>query len=286
MSMSVIPSLLARHSLRASRRPVAHALHCAPRWCRGLASEVPPVTQTNRAETSLKRFWKEVGIETRDGKLAVTLDKRALKTPEGNKLALPEEKRLVATLIANEWDNQVALLKQHALPMTSITSRAIDAMDNEETRSEVRAALLKYFDTDTICFFSDRPEALAQLQRDNWDPVIAWAREKFGIEVRTTNTIMFEPQPAESKVVLDEVMQGFDRWQMAAMERATYTTKSFLLALALVHKQITAEQAALAAQVEVSSQIETWGEVEDSHDVDYHDVRRHVGSAALLIADI
>ena len=58
-------------------------------------------------------------------------------------------------------------------------------------------------------------------------------------------------------------MQSFDRWQMAAMERATYTTKSFLLALALVHKQITAEQAALAAQVEVSSQIQTWGEVED-----------------------
>ena len=50
---------------------------------------------------------------------------------------------------------------------------------------------------------------------------------------------------------------------LLAMERATYTTKSFLLALALVHKQITAEQAALAAQVEVSSQIQTWGEVED-----------------------
>lgn len=47
------------------------------------------------------------------------------------------------------------------------------------------------------------------------------------------------------------------------MERATYTTKSFLLALALVQKQITAEQAALASQVEVASQIETWGEVED-----------------------
>lgn len=153
-------------------------------------------------------------------------------------------------------------------------------MDNDETRKEVRAALLQYFDTDTIwcaflslshladtkshtSFFSDLPEALAQQQREHWNPIIAWAREKFGIEIRTTNTILFEPQPAESKVVLDEVMQKFDRWQMAAMERATYTTKSFLLALALVHKQITAEQAALAAQLEVSSQIQTWGEVED-----------------------
>ncbi|KZV70654.1 ATP12-domain-containing protein [Peniophora sp. CONT] len=283
----MIPTLLAQHSLRAvSRKPVSHALHCAPRWCRGLASEVPPVTATNRAETSKKRFWKEVGIESKDGVLSVTLDKRSLKTPDGNKLAVPQEKRLLATLIANEWDNQILLLKQHALPMTSITARAIDAMDNEETRKEVRAALLKYFDTDTICFFSDHPPALAELQAEHWNPVIAWAREKFGIEIRTTNTIMFEPQPAESKVVLDEVMQTFDRWQMAALERATYTTKSFLLAMALVHKQITAEQAAVAAQVEVSSQIQKWGEVEDSHDVDYHDVRRHVGSAAIVLADI
>jgi chaperone required for assembly of F1-ATPase len=47
------------------------------------------------------------------------------------------------------------------------------------------------------------------------------------------------------------------------MERATYTTKSFLIALALVKRHITAEEAALAAQVEVSSQIQRWGEVED-----------------------
>lgn len=48
-----------------------------------------------------------------------------------------------------------------------------------------------------------------------------------------------------------------------ALERATYTTKSFLVAFALVSGRLTADQAARAAQVEVSSQIELWGEVED-----------------------
>lgn len=47
------------------------------------------------------------------------------------------------------------------------------------------------------------------------------------------------------------------------MERATYTSKSFLIALALVKRHITAEQAAQASHVEVNSQIEKWGEVED-----------------------
>lgn len=47
------------------------------------------------------------------------------------------------------------------------------------------------------------------------------------------------------------------------MERATYTSKSFLIALALVKRRISAEQAAQASHVEVNSQIEKWGEVED-----------------------
>ncbi len=42
------------------------------------------------------------------------------------------------------------------------------------------------------------------------------------------------------------------------MERATYTTKSFLIALALVKKQLSIEQAAKAAQIEVDSQIQRW----------------------------
>ena len=49
-----------------------------------------------------------------------------------------------------------------------------------------------------------------------------------------------------------------------ALERATYASKSLIIALALVTKHLSVEQASLAATVEVNSQIERWGEVEDS----------------------
>jgi ATP synthase F1 complex assembly factor 2 len=49
----------------------------------------------------------------------VTLDHRNLRTPGGKKLVVPQDKRLVAALIANEWENQEEILKQHALPMVS-----------------------------------------------------------------------------------------------------------------------------------------------------------------------
>ncbi|KAF9466350.1 hypothetical protein BDZ94DRAFT_1158437 [Collybia nuda] len=250
------------------------------------APDGPAVSETNRAEATMRRFWDVVGIETRGDVLAVTLDNRALKTPSGNTLLLPHNKTLLASLIAAEWDHQDTLLKPHALPFTSIASRAVDTLDKKESRTEVKKALLSYLDTDTICFYQDYPPQLERLQSEHWDPLLDWARKAFDVEINKFESILFNSQPDATKEKLGKVLDEFDQWEMAAMERATYTTKSFIIALALVKKHLTVEQASLAAQVEVASQIERWGEVEDTHDVDYHDVRRQLGSAACIMSNV
>jgi len=201
-------------------------------------------------------------------------------------LLVPPHKSLIATLVAAEWENQETLLKHHALPMTSLASRAIDAMVSETTRAEVRQALLEYLDTDTICFHQDYPPQLVDLQAQHWDPLLSWARSTFDVELHTFDSLLFNSQPDETKSKLDRVLSTFDHWEMAAMERATYATKSFIIALALVRKHLSVEQASLAALVEVASQIQRWGEVEDTHDVDFHDVRRQLGSAACLLSSV
>jgi ATP synthase mitochondrial F1 complex assembly factor 2 len=40
-----------------------------------------------------------------------------LKTPEGNALLIPKSKRLLAALVANEWESMDKLVKHHALPL-------------------------------------------------------------------------------------------------------------------------------------------------------------------------
>jgi ATP synthase mitochondrial F1 complex assembly factor 2 len=94
------------------------------------------------------------------------------------------------------------------------------------------------------------------------------------------------------------------------MERAVYHSKSFIIALALIRGRLSAEEASLAAHVEVQSQINRWGEVEDSefmtalltdfytlrwelttperiaHDVDHRDIRRQLGSVAIMVANV
>jgi ATP synthase F1 complex assembly factor 2 len=77
------------------------------------------VANEQGAEITLRRFWKTVHIKEEVDGFLVTLDHRNLKTPAGTKLVLPKDRRLLTLLIANEWENQDEILKQHALPLVS-----------------------------------------------------------------------------------------------------------------------------------------------------------------------
>lgn len=68
----------------------------------------------------------------------------------------------------------------------------------------------------------------------------------------------------------------------SGFERATIQSKSFLLALALMKRQINVEDAARAARVESIAQSKLWGEVEDTHDVDQEDMVATLGSALFI----
>ncbi|KIR67815.1 ATP synthase mitochondrial F1 complex assembly factor 2 [Cryptococcus bacillisporus CA1873] len=287
-------------SLRISARPLLPTLRHVPRACRpatigartfstsfakwAVVKDGPPVTQTNRAEHTLRRFWKTVNISSTptDGFL-IHLDHRALKTPFGAKLEIPKERRLLAALIANEWENQDEVLKQHALPVTSLASRAIDGLSEGPTRPAVIDALLKYLETDTILYPDDAPAPLVRLQKEHWDPLRAWLKEDFGVELQLAQGFGAVKQTDDNVEKLKKVVEAMDGWELAAFERAVYATKSFVIALALCRSRLTAHEAAQASHVEVSSQIERWGEVEDTHDVDYQDIRRALGSAACLL---
>ncbi|ORY31266.1 hypothetical protein BCR39DRAFT_527206 [Naematelia encephala] len=247
----------------------------------------PALSQTNRAEITLRRFWKTVHIKREeDGTYQITLDHRNLKTPSGALLRVPPQRRLLALLVAHEWDNQDEVLKQHALPLTSLASRAIDGLSNDQTRQRVIDDLLRYLETDTICFPSDRPDALVRLQKEHWDPLHQWLKDEYGVQLVLAEGFAPARQSEETVKVLRGLVEKMDNFELAAFERAAYASKSFVIALALCTGRLSADAAAHAAHVEVTSQIEKWGEVEDTHDVDHHDIRRSLGSAACALVKV
>lgn len=70
--------------------------------------------------------------------------------------------------------------------------------------------------------------------------------------------------PVRAVVILMRLLRLNNCVFWSAMERALHASKSFIIALALVRGRLSVEEAAQAAHVEVRSQIQKWGEVEDS----------------------
>jgi len=117
------------------------------------------------------------------------------------------------------------------------------------------------------------------MQKEHWDPLFAWVKQKFGVEVAIADGLAPARQSKATNQKMTEILEEMDVWELAgeleercareradnlAFERAAYASKSFIIALALCRGHLTAEQASQASHVEVRSQIEIWGEVEDS----------------------
>lgn len=127
----------------------------APRRQVDSSRQPRPDTATNKAERTLRRFWKKVDVayyptSSPYPHLRIRLDGRNLKTPSGNLLAIPANRPLLASLIAREWAEQDKVLKMHSLPMTSLAARAIDGLSEERIREQVCNELIKYLETETI----------------------------------------------------------------------------------------------------------------------------------------
>ncbi|CAO3626548.1 unnamed protein product [Cunninghamella echinulata] len=246
---------------------------------------------TERAERTMQKFWKKAGVKKEKDGITVVLNHRKLRTPSKNVIRLSTNQQHMALLTAAEWDAQTKVLKAHTLPLTSILSRAIDGLDvktgGEEVEKDIRPAvidkLLTYFDTDATCYYENHPEVLVQLQDKYWKPILEWATKHYDVQINTTHDIFAVQQPQATKDKFRAVVEEMDPFELAAFERAVLTSKSFLIGLALVKHAISVEHATQAAQVEINSQMERWGEVEDSHDVDREYMRKTLGSVALTV---
>lgn len=79
------------------------------------------------------------------------------------------------------------------------------------------------------------------------------------------------------------LVQGLDRWHLAAAEQLAAYCKSVLLGLAATAQALSIEQVLAAARLEEDHQIERWGLVEGGHDIDIADLRVRVAAPCLFV---
>jgi ATP synthase F1 complex assembly factor 2 len=269
------------------------------------------VSEANRLSKTLTRFWDEVDVKpTADGSaLQIHLDSKPLRTPLGNPLAIPATRPILANLIKHEWTSLATTnIKPHTLPLTSLSSRVIDLLQSSSdpeaaakvgSRDTIIQDLLRYLDTDTLLVFSPKAEyegALRQAQEDLYRPIIAEVEKFFDVKLTYLDSdrdgLRGNSQTPETREKVAEFLNSLNYYDLVALEKVTLTAKSLICGLLTVvtkskdfnHTELEKplEVIAKAATLEIIYQTEKWGEVEDTHDVDYQDIRRSISSAAIL----
>ncbi|KAJ3413617.1 ATP synthase complex assembly protein atp12 [Chytridiales sp. JEL 0842] len=166
---------------------------------------------------------------------------------------------------------------------TSLVVRATESLVDPEVRAGVIENVLRYIHTDSVCYHEEGPQTMVEMQERLWDPLIEWVNKEFGVDVQKTYGIGGLKQSEKTVAAFREYLQGLTNLELAAFERATLSSKSFIIALALLKRAISVEFAVEAARLEVNHQILKWGEVLDAHDVDTEVLKKDLGSVISVL---
>ncbi|BCP54098.1 ATPase [Kaistia sp. 32K] len=208
-----------------------------------------------------KRFYEASDYApAEEGGFVIRLDGRAVRTPGKARLVVPDE--AIAAAIAAEWAAQGEFIKPSTMPLTRLVNSAVDGVAN--TLAETRAEVLRYAGSDLLCYRADSPERLVALQDERWSPLIAWMQERFHARFVLAEGIVHVEQFPETIEAVDAAIGDLDTLRLAALNTVTTLTGSAILALAVLHGRLSAEEAWSLAHIDEDYQISLWGEDEEA----------------------
>lgn len=210
--------------------------------------------------TRKRRFYKQADVRPGDGGLVVTLDDRPLRTPEGRPLAVPGE--ALARAIAAEWAEQDEEIRPETMPCTRLAATALDRV--APMRADLVETLMRYAETDLLCYRVDDPPELAERQNAAWQPIVDWAMTRFDARLIVTTGILPVPQPSQALRALLAAVEELEDMELSAVQALAAASGSLLLALAVREGRISAEDAFEFSQIDETYQIEQWGEDEEA----------------------
>lgn len=205
----------------------------------------------------MKRFYKAVTISPHPSGLhGVLLDGRPLKTPAKADLVLPS--MALAQAVAEEWDAQHSEIRPLQMPLTRLVATAID-----KTASDPAAAtgeIVRYGDTDLLSYRVELPPELAERQAAIWQPLLEWFRDRYGVQLRTTQGIVAVAQPPDLRRRLEQICADLDPLRLTVLQALTTATGSVVIGLAVLTGELDAEAAHRASLLDEFFQAEKWGE--------------------------
>ena len=203
-----------------------------------------------------KRFYKTAEATAVPGGYGIALDGKPVRTPAGRSLAVPVA--ALAEALAAEWAGQGETIDREAMPLTRFACTALDLVP--EKRAEIVAEVAAYAETDLVCYRTADPPALARRQEAAWQPLVAWAAERYGASLAVTTSLIPVAQAPEACAALHAAVAAEDDFCLAGLSMATRAFGSVVIALSLREGRLDAAAAADASLVDERYQLERWGE--------------------------
>ncbi len=208
----------------------------------------------------IKRFWKEATVAPLDDGFTVLLDGRALQTPAKQPLVVPMD--ALAARIAAEWDAQEGEVDPMAMPFTRSANAAIDKVRVQH--AEVADLIAAYGDADLLCYRAETPQELVARQQAGWDPLLEWARDDQGIDLRYFSGVIHQPQSTEALGRIAALTRAMNAYELTAFHDLVSLSGSYVLGLAAARRQQPATALWDLSRIDETWQEEQWGADEEA----------------------
>jgi len=208
----------------------------------------------------MKRFYKHVATAPQEGGWQVLLDNRAVKSVGGRAQRVPCAP--LAEVLAAEWAAQGEEIDPASFLYRDMADYAIDVVGPD--REQAIRELLPYAETDTLCYRAEPGDSLRREQDLVWEPLVTAAETRLGVRFERIGGIMHRPQPAETLLRLETLLDGQDDFALAALRNLAGLAASLIVGLAALEPDADGPALWNAANLEEDWQAERWGRDEEA----------------------
>jgi chaperone required for assembly of F1-ATPase len=204
----------------------------------------------------MKRFWKEATVREVSGGWQVMLDGRGVKTVAGRPQVVASA--ALAEALAEEWTMQSEEVDPAAFVLRDMADHALDVVARD--RAATIAGLLRYVETDTLCYRGEPGDPVLARQLEVWEPLLAKAEVHYDVHFERISGVVHRPQPAATLARLRAALEAEDSLRLAALVTLTSLAASLVIGLAALEPESDAKALWQAAELEEHFAAERWGE--------------------------
>lgn len=210
----------------------------------------------------MKRFYKEVATGEAAGGWQVLLDGRAIKT--AGKAPQIVHSRALAEALAAEWAAQGETIDPASFPIRDLADYAIDIAG--PSQATVIAAILRFAESDTLCYRADPDDALFARQQAVWEPLVMAAEARWDARFVRVSGVIHQPQPTATLARMEAVLGELDAASLAALHTLASLAASLIIGLAALAPDAEPEALWQASELEEEWQAQLWGRDAEAED--------------------